>query len=111
MAFKKICTLDDVWEGDMASFDIDGHEVLIVWPTDGEIRAYQGSCPHQDISLSEGKLVGKVIMCRAHQWTFDSASGQGINPGDCKLAQYPIEIRGDDIYVNTEGVTPMFSHS
>ena len=24
MAFKKACTLDDIWEGDMDTFDVDG---------------------------------------------------------------------------------------
>lgn len=111
MALKKICTLDDLWEGEMASFDVNGQEILLVWPEGGAIKAYQGNCPHQDISLAEGRFDGKVIMCRAHQWTFDSSSGQGINPGDCQLAEYPVKLDGDDIYVDTEGVTPLFAHS
>ncbi|HMV52635.1 MAG TPA: Rieske 2Fe-2S domain-containing protein [Rhodocyclaceae bacterium] len=111
MAFRKVCTLDDLWEGEMASFDVEGHEVLLVWPEGGDVRAFQGVCPHQDIPLEEGKFDGKVIMCRAHQWTFDAGTGKGINPGDCRLAEYPIQISGNDILVETEGVTPLFAHS
>lgn len=76
MAFRKVCTLDDLWEGEMASFDVEGHEVLLVWPEGGDVRAFQGVCPHQDIPLEEGKFDGKVIMCRAHQWTFDAGTGR-----------------------------------
>ncbi len=109
MAFEKICTLDDIWEGDMNSFDLNGVEVLLVWPSGGEIKAYQGVCPHQDIPLCEGKFDGKVIMCRAHQWTFDANSGRGINPGGCRLAQYPAKILGDDILVEVGSTVTLHS--
>lgn len=111
MAFKKACTLDDLWEGEMASFDIDGREVLIVWPEGKDVRAFQGVCPHQDIPLVEGKFDGKTLVCRAHLWQFDANSGKGINPSDCALAQYPVKVEGDVIFVDTEGVKTLFAHS
>ncbi|RBP11951.1 toluene 4-monooxygenase protein C [Roseiarcus fermentans] len=111
MTFKQACTLDDLWEGDMAEVEVDGHTVLLVWPEGGEIRAFQGVCPHQDIPLSEGKFDGRVIMCRAHQWTFDAGTGAGVNPGDCRLAAYPVKIEGEAILISTEGVAPTFAHT
>jgi len=30
MNFVRVCSLDDLWEGDMAVFDANGHEVLLV---------------------------------------------------------------------------------
>lgn len=111
MTFKQACTLDDLWEGEMASFDIDGQEVLIVWPEGQDVRAFQGVCPHQDIPLVEGKFDGKTLICRAHLWQFDASSGKGINPSDCALAQYPVKVEGDVILVDTEGVKALFAHS
>ncbi|SBP89745.1 Rieske 2Fe-2S domain-containing protein [Thiomonas delicata] len=111
MAFKKICTLDDLWEGEMESFEIDGQEVVVVRIEGGDIKVYQGICPHQDIPLIEGKFDGKTLICRAHQWVFDACSGQGINPGDCKLASYPIKIEGEDVYIDTADIKPLFAHS
>ena len=109
MAFQKLCSLDDIWEGDMASFDVGDTEILLAWPTGGELKAFQGMCPHQDIPLAEGKFAGKVVMCRAHQWTFDATTGSGLNPGNCKLAEYPLRIDGEDVLVDVEGVTPFFA--
>lgn len=111
MAFQKVCNLDDVWEGEMESFEIDGQEVLLVCAEGGEINAFQGICPHQDIPLVEGKFDGKTLICRAHQWVFDACTGVGLNPGDCQLAKYPIKIEGEDVYVDTANVTPLFAHT
>ena len=109
MAFQKACAADELWEGDMVEVELDGHVVVLVWPTGGEIHAYQGICPHQDIPLAEGRFDGRVLMCRAHQWTFDAATGAGINPGNCRLARYPVKVEGDDICVDTEGVAALFA--
>lgn len=111
MEFLRACSLDDLWEGDMTEVEVADHPILLVWPTGGQPRAFQGVCPHQDIPLAEGKFDGRVIVCRAHQWTFDSHTGRGINPGDCKLAEYPVKIEGDAILVAVEGVEPLFAHS
>ncbi|EWS65869.1 Toluene-4-monooxygenase system protein C [Hydrogenophaga sp. T4] len=111
MTFKKVCTLDDVWEGEMESFEVDGQDILLVCAEGGVIKAFQGMCPHQDIPLAEGKFDGKTVICRAHLWQFDACSGKGINPSDCALAEYPVKIDGDDVLVQTEGVKPLFAHT
>lgn len=111
MAFKKVCTLDDLWEGEMESVQVDGQEVLLVWPEGGELKAFQGTCPHQNIPLVEGKFDGKTVICRAHLWQFDACSGKGINPSDCALAQFPVKIDGDSVLVNVEGIQALFAHT
>ena len=111
MSFTKVCTVDDLWEGEMESFTVNGHDILLVSAEGGEIKAFQGICPHQDIPLVEGKFDGKKVICRAHLWQFDASSGKGINPSDCALAEYPVKLDGDDVYVETAGVEPLFAHT
>lgn len=111
MCFKKVCTLDELWEGEMESFNVDGQEILLVCAEGGAIKAFQGICPHQDIPLVEGKFDGKKVICRAHLWQFDAGTGKGINPDDCALAAYPIRVEGEDVLISTEGVEPLFAHS
>lgn len=109
VTFQKVGTLDDLWEGEMLEVEAGSHVILLVWPEGGDLRAFQGVCPHQDIPLAEGKFDGRVVMCRAHQWTFDARTGEGINPGKCRLAEYPVKLDGDDILVAVEGVQPQFA--
>ena len=45
MAFKKACTLDDIWEGDMETFDVDGTEVLLVHVKGEGISRGPGTVP------------------------------------------------------------------
>ncbi len=109
--YQKVASTEDLWEGEMTEVEIDDHVVVLVWPVGSEVRAFQGMCPHQDIPLVEGKFDGKVLMCRAHQWTFDAQSGAGINPGNCRLAQYPVRVDGQNILVSIDGVKPLFAHA
>ncbi len=112
MAFEKICTLEDVWEGEMNGFTTaDGTELLLAVLAGGDIRAFQQRCPHQEFSLLHAKLDKHVLTCRAHLWQFDIRTGKGINPSDCALALYPTRIEGDDIYVDVAGHQPLFSHT
>lgn len=114
MAFEKICTLDDVWEGEMKAFTTkDGIEVLVVAHEDDKVVIFQNMCPHQEITLGQKGMLSDngVLTCTAHLWEFDSCTGEGLNPTDCKLAVYPSKIEGDDIYVDTEGIIPEKSHS
>ncbi|MGQ0621663.1 MAG: Rieske 2Fe-2S domain-containing protein [Panacagrimonas sp.] len=111
MSFEKICKLEDLWEGEMEAFEVNGQDVLLVWPDGGELCAYQGICPHQDIPLIEGKFDGKTVICRAHSWTFDACTGKGLNPSDTQLATYAVKIEGEDVLVDTEGVKALFAHS
>jgi toluene monooxygenase system ferredoxin subunit len=83
--------LDELWEGDMAGVDVGGVKVLLV-NVDGDVQAYQNSCPHQASALDEGEFDGGTITCWRHHWEFDARSGAGINPADCGLTRYPCTV-------------------
>lgn len=111
MAFVKVCTLDDVWEGDMESFDVGDKEILVVHLEGGDVVATQAICPHQQVELVEGELDKKTLTCKSHLWMFDLTTCKGINPGHAELARYPVEIDGDDIYIDPDADTPRVAHS
>jgi toluene monooxygenase system ferredoxin subunit len=112
MPFERICSLDDVWEGDMDSFETaDGSEVLIVCLDGGEIKAFQGICPHQQQALVEGTFENGTLTCKAHLWQFDCKTGKGVNPDDCRIAEYPVKVIDEEVHVDVFGVEPFKSHT
>src|SRR5437773_8117207 len=46
--------------------------------SEGKAFAMRDSCPHRGISLSYGRLDGKVVECCYHGWRFDASSGQCV---------------------------------
>lgn len=103
MAFQRVCSLDDLWQGEMEEFEVDGEEILLLHTEGGDIRAIPASCPHQETPLVEGELDGNALTCSAHLWQFDVISGKGINPDDAELCLFPVKVENDDIYVDVKG--------
>jgi len=101
LKWVKATTLDDLWEGDFIDAEIEGEEVIIVHMAGGEIRCFQGMCPHQEILLADGDVDFEtgVITCSAHEWQFDMESGKGVNPDGCRLFRYEVRVEGDDVLV------------
>jgi toluene monooxygenase system ferredoxin subunit len=94
-------TLDDVWEGEMFSVRLGSHDVLLC-NIDGAVVAYEDRCPHLANPLSRGAFNENVLVCAAHEWTFDARSGRGVNPEVACLRRYAVRVEGDEIFVNVE---------
>lgn len=91
----------DLWDGEMESFDVGDSEVLLL-KVNGEIRAYDGICPHQSVSLVEGDLTNGVVSCRAHEWQFDALTGEGVNPRDTCLKAHEVRVVDGVVQVRLE---------
>lgn len=61
--------------------------------------AIDDSCPHQGASLCGGRLDGRVIQCCAHGLRFDLASGYLLNSTQLKVASYPVEREGEQLFI------------
>ncbi|WP_409332315.1 Rieske 2Fe-2S domain-containing protein [Trujillonella humicola] len=110
MSFERVCSLDDLWEGEMESFTVDGQDILVACLDGGEVVATQAICPHQETELVEGELAKTVLTCRLHLWQFDLTTCKGINPTHAELARYPVKVEDDVVYVDPHGDTPRHAH-
>jgi toluene monooxygenase system ferredoxin subunit len=98
-AWTPVATVDDLWEGEVGEFYVDDLPILLAHLRSGEIRAFQGSCPHAGFPLADGELDGDVLTCAGHSWEFDLNSGAGLNPDNCRLRSYPVRRDGDHIAI------------
>ncbi len=101
MAFAPICKLHQVGRGQSAfAITAEKRAVVLLWPGDGELKAFQGICPHQGVPLDAALWDGETLMCQAHSWIFDGHTGQARPPQFCSLAQYALRIEGNDVLVD-----------
>lgn len=94
-----VATVDELWEGEIGEFYVGNQPILLAHLRNGEIRAYEGICPHAGFPLADGEVVDQVLTCSAHSWEFDLVTGAGVNPDNCRLRSYPVRCEDDQIAV------------
>ena len=99
MSFRRVASRAELWIGEMRGVVVDGVPVLLVSLDDG-VRAYEDRCAHKGVALSGGRLEGARLVCAAHQWEYDVASGRGLNPARACLRAFPTTVEGDDVFVD-----------
>lgn len=92
---------DELWEGDVTDVEIDGEHILLVRLPGGELRAYQGICPHQEYLLIDSDFDWEqgTVRCGGHHWIFRLSDGEGLNPAGCQLFRYSVDERDGQIYI------------
>ena len=97
--FRAVIELDEIWEGDLVSRQVDGIPVLLI-NVDGDVHAFFDRCPHAGTPLNQGSLDGRLLTCSAHLWQFDVVDGgAGVNPKNCRLLSYPVRIEDGKVFV------------
>jgi toluene monooxygenase system ferredoxin subunit len=108
--FVELIEAHQLWDGEMEAFDVGEEEVLVL-KVDGQVRAYDGICPHQSSSLVEGELERGVLTCRAHEWQFDALTGDGVNPKGISLTRHDVQVSGGMICVRLRAKAPAGARS
>lgn len=73
-----------------------GTPVALFRAGDGTPGALLDRCPHRNVPLSLGRIVGPHLACRYHGWQFDAAGACRLVPGLCGDA--PHAGRGVDAF-------------
>lgn len=110
MAFERACAAADVPADTAVGVKVGSLEVAVA--RDGDIfYALEDLCSHAAVALSEGEVSDCRIECWLHGSEFDLRTGEPSGlPATEPVATFPVELRGDDVYVDVSttlnGVRP-----
>lgn len=111
--YIEVCNSQDIPEGGMKAFSVQGREVLVA-KADNKIYTASDICPHMKARLSRGTLDGTTVTCPRHGSRFDLKDGHvvrwtnltGITLTIGKLFRsprpleiYPAKVEDDKVYI------------
>jgi 3-phenylpropionate/trans-cinnamate dioxygenase ferredoxin component len=90
--------ISDFEENSMQSFEIAGHDILVVYQ-DGKFYALEDRCTHDNGILHDGELLEGAVKCERHGAKFNLGTGKPTLPAVKKIRLYQTEIENNTVYV------------
>jgi 3-phenylpropionate/trans-cinnamate dioxygenase ferredoxin component len=89
------CPRNSLPRGAKTCLDLEGTPVVL-YNVDGQIGAMLNVCPHAGLPLGDGDLVGKVLICPYHGYTYDTQTGRNADfDNDVPATILPVRISDD----------------
>lgn len=99
MPLVKVASVRELTPGAVVEAVADGTPYAVC-NFNGELRAFEGTCPHAGGPLGEGMIDGQNLVCPWHAWEYDCITGVNTYDPSVKLASFPVKIDGDDILID-----------
>lgn len=94
--------LSELTDKEPLAFEVGDVSVVLVRDGD-EVHALRNECTHAGVSLSEGKVTHKGIVCWMHGACFDLRTGAPSSPPAVESVDvYAVHIDGDDVFVDPD---------
>jgi nitrite reductase/ring-hydroxylating ferredoxin subunit len=109
MAFVEVAEVSEIAPGTMKSY-LAGIRQVLVANIDGKFYSMNNTCTHEEQSLSQGTLTGKIVTCPLHGAKFDVTTGKNVagpKTGLFGRAKTPdelaleVKVEGGKILVNS----------
>jgi 3-phenylpropionate/trans-cinnamate dioxygenase ferredoxin subunit len=98
--FVKVAKKSEVPDNGVKVFSVQGRRV-VVCHVEQSFYAVADLCSHDNGPLGEGELFDHQIECPRHGARFDIKTGKALClPAVTPIPAYPVEVRGDDIWIN-----------
>jgi len=98
-AWKRVCRLDEVSDGGLKQFTVDGTSVVVA-RAGNEVFACQALCAHEAIPLEEGVHDGATLTCLEHMWQFDLRTGAPMGDATSGVTTYPLKEERGEVYID-----------
>jgi nitrite reductase (NADH) small subunit len=104
MAFVRAAKATEIAPGQIREIRLEGTTIALA-NVGGQFHAVSNTCLHRGGPLGHGSLQGNVVTCPWHGWSFDVTSGKVAGSQSAGVASYPVELRGEDVYVDISATT------
>ncbi|MCS6849175.1 MAG: Rieske (2Fe-2S) protein [Anaerolineae bacterium] len=88
---------------------VDGH-IIALFDYGGKVYAVDNRCPHMGFPLDRGSVKDGILTCHWHHARFDLASGGAFDLWADDVRTFPVEVRGDEIWVDVAPHTNLKAH-
>lgn len=97
--FVRAAALEKVQASGCHVVYLEGRAIAL-FERDGKIHAIDNRCPHMGFPLHKGTLKDGILTCHWHHARFDLASGGTFDLWADDVPSFPVDIRGDEVWVN-----------
>lgn len=102
MSLHRVARFADVPQDRGLQVEIGDCKIVLL-RANAELRAFQGLCPHAGAPLAEGALCHGRLICPWHKAAYRAEDGGLCEPPSLdSLKRYPLELRGEDIWVDDQ---------
>jgi nitrite reductase/ring-hydroxylating ferredoxin subunit len=96
---QRAASLEKVREAGRLVVALGGHTICLLADGD-EVYAVDNRCPHMGFPLHRGTVSDGILTCHWHHARFDLCTGGTFDQWADELRRFPVEIQGDDVYVD-----------
>src|SRR6266516_772331 len=96
---ERAASLDELRAKGRLVVGLNGHTICLLAEGD-EVYAVDNRCPHMGFPLHRGTVSDGILTCHWHHARFDLCTGGTFDQFADELRRFPVEIDGDDVYVD-----------
>jgi 3-phenylpropionate/trans-cinnamate dioxygenase ferredoxin component len=105
--YVHVLDVDQLAEGTMHEFEVEGKVRILARLEGGEVRALDGVCTHEQAQLVDGDLEGTTIWCPFHAAGFDATTGIATClPAKDPLCRYDVRTDDGHVFVARDPLPP-----
>jgi nitrite reductase (NADH) small subunit len=99
MPFVRAAGVGEIAPGNVQEVQVAGKTIALA-NVGGKFYAISNTCLHRGGPLGQGTLSGTTLICPWHGWNFDVTNGKVGHNQASAVACYPVEVRGEEVYVD-----------
>jgi nitrite reductase/ring-hydroxylating ferredoxin subunit len=96
---ERAASLQELREKSRLVVGLNGQTICLLAEGD-EVYAVDNRCPHMGFPLHRGTVRDGILTCHWHHARFDLCTGGTFDQFADELRRFPVEIEGDDVYVD-----------